>query len=186
MCNILENNIPTVYVLENGETVYLHLEKDGSVLKLQNEVVREKGSSKLAPGTRTFSMKEKINSTLRPKAVEEAVCVTNVYAESKQEVVDDKDSLLINVQQGQNCIIGFMDKQNENFMGGMLISTFSEPVSYGDRGFWENSIAPNKLEEYCDRYGKTNLSQVKEAFEAQNMPAEPMPIFGTTTDVVQE
>lgn len=186
MCNILENNIPTVYVLENGETVYLHLEKDGSVLKLQNEVVREKGSSKLAPGSRTFSMKEKINSTLRPSAVQEAVCVTSIYSDDRQVAVNDKDALFINVQQGQNCIVGFMDNQNENFMGGILVSTYSEPVSYSERGFWENSVSHNKIEEYSERYGTTNLTQVKEAFEAQNMPFEPMPVFGTTTDVTQE
>ena len=168
MPNIIENNIPTVYLLGKDQTVYIYLNGDGSLVKAENKVVRREGSERLVKSAKTFSFADSINKLVNPSAIENAVNVQTIYSRS-EEIEQAEDSLIIDVHQGQNCILGFLDKNNENVMGGYMLSTFSEPVSYSDKGFWENTLSAAQTENYLQRYGQTDLTKVSQYFAAEKI-----------------
>ena len=168
MPNIIENNIPTVYLLGKDQTVFVYLSEDGSLIKAENKVVRREGSDKLVKSAKTFTFADSINKLINPGAIENSANVQTIFA-SKEDVEQASDSLIINVQQGQNCILGFLDKDNENIMGGLMLSTFPDPVAHSDKGFWENTLSAAQTENYSQRYGQTDLTKVSQYFEAEKM-----------------
>ena len=79
MPNIIENNIPTVYLLGKDQTVYIYLNGDGSLVKAENKVVRRGGSERLVKSAKTFSFADSINKIVNPSAIENAVNVQTIY-----------------------------------------------------------------------------------------------------------
>ena len=167
MANIIENNIPTVYMLGKDQTVYIHLNEDGSLVKAENKVVRREGSDRLVKSAKTFSFADGVNKIINPGAIENSVNIQTIFS-GKAEAEQLDDSLIINVHQGQNCILGFLDN-DQNIMGGYMLSTFSEPVAHSDRGFWENSLSASHTEAYAQKFGETDLTKVSQYFEMQKM-----------------
>ena len=64
MINQINNNVPTVYLLHDGQTVYVTLEGDGSIQKVTNQLIRDEESGKLAYGTKTIGLMKKAVSVM--------------------------------------------------------------------------------------------------------------------------
>lgn len=169
MINEINNDVPTVYLLHNGQSVYVTLEGDGSIQKITNKVVREKDTGKLAYGTKTVGFANHFNSVFNQKAVTDGYNVTSVRSMS---IFGEKDQLVINMQQGQNCIIGMLDQNDDQIKAGYMFSTFSAPVSHSDHGIWEYSLSAEKTNAYSEAYGQTDLQKVAEYFAQAQQQTE--------------
>ena len=170
MINEINNDIPTVYVLHNGQTVYVKLENDHFAQRITNKLVREKGSDKLANGTKTYGLANRVNSFINPKAVTDGYQVMSANS-GNLNFANEDNQLVINMQQGQNCIVGLLDQNNQDFKAGYVFSSFEPPVREGDYGLWEYSISAAKTEEFAKAYGQTDLQKVEEYFaQAQQEP----------------
>lgn len=170
MVNEINNDVPTVYALHDGQTVYVKLEDDHFVQRVTNKLVREKGSDKLAYGTKTFGLANHVNSLINPKAVTDGYQVTSAN-DRNFNFANEGDQLVINMKQGQNCIIGFLGQNNQDFKAGYIFSSFTPPVNDSDYGLWEYPISAGKTEEFAAHYGRTDLQKVEDYFaQAQQEP----------------
>ena len=72
MPNIINNDVPTVYLLGNEKSVFVHLVGDGSVAKVYNGVTRTEDGS-LAKGTYTYGVANHFKKAIAPNTLEDAV-----------------------------------------------------------------------------------------------------------------
>lgn len=165
MPNVINNNIPTVYLLGNEQSVFVHLTDEGSVSKVYNGLTRDE-DGKLARGTYTYGVANNFKKSFAPSTLEDGVTVSTSHEGAKEEM-QKPDSLVIEMQHGQNCIIGFLNQEDTAVKGGYMFSTFSNPVG-SDRGFWENTFSAQKIDELSMKHGQTSLELIRSnfAFEA--------------------
>ena len=165
MPNIVNNDIPTVYLLGNEQSVFVHLVGDGSISKVYNGITRQEDGS-LVRGTYTYGAANKFKKAFAPSTLEDGVTVSALYAEDKREM-EKPDSLVIEMQHGQNCVIGFLNQEGTAVKGGYMFSAFTNPQG-SDRGLWENTFSAQKIDELSASQGQTNLELIRAnfAFEA--------------------
>ncbi|MBQ3213711.1 MAG: hypothetical protein IJB10_01715, partial [Clostridia bacterium] len=110
MPNVINNNIPTVYLLGNKQSVFVHLTDEGSVSKVYNGLTRDE-DGKLARGTYTYGVANNFKKSFAPSTLEDGVTVSTSHEGAKEEM-QKPDSLVIEMQHGQNCIIGFLNQED--------------------------------------------------------------------------
>lgn len=169
MPNIINNNIPTVYLLGNEQSVFVHLVGDGSVSKVYNGVTRTEDGS-LARGTYTYGVANHLKKAIAPNTLEDAVTVSALYADEKSEMLKS-DSLIIEMEHGQNCVIGFLNQEENAIKGGYMFSTFAQPQG-SDKGLWENTFSAQKIEELSASMGQTSLELIRAHFAFEESVAQ--------------
>ncbi len=169
MPNIINNDVPTVYLLGNEKSVFVHLVGDGSVAKVYNGVTRTEDGS-LVRGTYTYGVTNHLKKAIAPNTLEDAVTVSSLYAEEKAEM-QKPDSLVIEMEQGQNCIIGFLNQEENAIKGGYMFSSFAQPQG-SDKGLWENTFGAQKTYEFVDSMGQTSLELIRAHFAFESSVAQ--------------
>jgi len=162
----VNNDVPTVYTLEKGHTVFVSDNHNQFVLKVANSVSPEEEPHSITPIGFVNTMRKVFGQS---EKIDNGFTVTPAVSPEERAGMEEPEGVTIVMNEGQNCLIGMLDKDSMNFEKGVMISSFPNP-NYDEIGLWHSTQSAEKMNTYSSMFGETNISELKLLAKEEQTP----------------
>ncbi len=168
----LMNNNRTVYTISGSQPLFVYSQTDKYLMGITREPQ--------TPDKRSTGIKDAFKNILGDKFNIDRIA----EPEQIEQVTQDPQSVIVNVELGENCLIAGKD-EDAQLDGGLLISTHPDPTTGNYYGPTHSGLPNMVVNFFSQKYGETDIETLREQLaqtegQEENLGVTDLTMEGTT------